>query len=171
MSKQKKVNKKTIKKEHKILILSIGIILFILIALAIVVESVASNLTIKNNTDLKLEYLRYYFVGEEGPVMDPVEYKNINSQKILKEDAPVINLMGREANLEIRFKFENYDSMFVDAGYFNDEFKGSIDILFEQKDSNNIDFIVKASNGLLPSKRIQCNDKYNINLKEGYIED
>ena len=31
-----------------------------------------------------------------------------------------VDLLGREANLEVKFKYEGYDEIFTDAGYFND---------------------------------------------------
>ncbi|HKM00139.1 MAG TPA: hypothetical protein VJZ06_09540, partial [Mobilitalea sp.] len=81
-----------------------------------------------------------------------------------------VDLLGKEANLEIRFKFKDYDEeMFVDSGYFNDRFGGNIKIEFIQKDDDLVKLKVKASNGFIPSTLIQCDEVHDVYYKDGFI--
>ena len=144
-------------------------VVLILIVL-IVIENTGEKITVKNNTDLKLEYVQAYFVGGEGALNDQIEFTNIETGKSSTIPMEQIDLSGEEANLEIYFKFENQDELFVDSGYFNDVFKGKVAITFTQSDEDTIVMHVKASNGLLPSKQISCNEDFNIYLEEGYVD-
>ena len=82
-----------------------------------------------------------------------------------------IDLSYLQANLEVRFKFAGQDELFVDAGYFNEIFKGRIDIEFKEIDDNKILMKIKAKNGVLPSPNLLCNEEHVINLAEGYVEE
>lgn len=154
----------------KTLFIVISIVLILIVIISIIFESSGSKLTIKNKSNLKLEYIKYYFVYEDGPIMEPIIFESLESMNNIYDYAPKANLSGVEANLEIRFKFEGHEPMFVDAGYFNDYFKGNINILFEQINADNIGLKVKAANGIIPSNTITCNEYYTINLLEGYVE-
>ena len=81
-------------------------------------------------------------------------------------DLEKMDLSYREANLEIRFKFEGYDELFVDAGYFNDEFKGKITISFTDTEDEKVILKVKASGGILPSPNISVMKSILLILKK-----
>lgn len=158
--------------ENKLMITGIAAgVLALLMIVFVFVEGGEGKLTIHNDTNLKLEYVKPYFVYSEGSVTESYKvYEEIFQDKHAYGDVQKINLSGLEANLEVRFKFENYDEMFVDAGYFNDNFYGDIDIDFSQFDDDNIVLSVKASNGILPSRTIDCDDEFNIYLSDGYVD-
>lgn len=158
--------------KNKLMIWGIsGAVFLLLMVIILIAEGNKGKLTIRNNTQLKLEYVKTYFVYSEGPVTeDNMTYEEILEGKYINDVVQEINLSGLEANLEVRFKFENYDEMFVDAGYFNDNFYGDIKIVFDQIDDDNIELKVKASNGILPSRTTKCDDEFNIYLSEGYVD-
>jgi hypothetical protein len=146
------------------------VVVMIIVAVFMFMESGKGNLVIKNDTDLKLEYVKVTFVNSEGPMNEGMNFENIdanNSKKILSGQH---DLRGTEANLEVRFKFENYDEIFTDAGYFNDDFKGNIYIDFERtKQDGVVTLKVKAKNSLLPSNLINCDEEYSVDLSKGYV--
>lgn len=149
-------------------------VIVILIAVLMIIESNNGKITVKNNTDLKLEYVNTSFVysTEDNSVDEFKNFKEIkaNSTETLKFEP--VNLLYSGANLEISFKFENKDELFVDAGIFNDKLTGKVKISFQQtKDSNVLKLKVTAKNGILPSATIDCNEEYTVNLNDGTISE
>ncbi|HKL80077.1 MAG TPA: hypothetical protein VJ888_06540, partial [Mobilitalea sp.] len=134
-------------------------------------ESKSGSIKIINDTDMNLEYVKVYFVDSEGPVSDPIEIKDFEAGDDIFQKLDEVDLLGKEANLEIRFKFKDYDKMLVDSGYFNDRFGGNIKIEFTQKDDEIVKLSVKASNGFIPSTLIQCDEVHDVYFKDGYIEE
>ncbi len=147
-----------------------GLVVLIVIVLMIV-ESMSGNISVKNNTDdMKLEYVKAYFIDAEGPIEEQTfQFDNMEAGRKEKQALEAINLLGREANIEIRFKFENYDELFVDAGYFNDNFKGNIKIDFEEVEEGLVRMKVKGNNGFLPSTLIDCDEVHDVYYEEGFI--
>lgn len=149
--------------------LTAAIIVLITIALMIV-ESGYGKLIVKNKSDLKLEYVKTSFVNMNGTVASGLKTGSIDAEKNLTADIEEANLLGTDSNLEVRFKFENRDEMFTDAGKFNANFNGDIKITFEKTDDpNKIKLKIKASNGIFSTKSIDCNESFTIDLKEGQI--
>jgi hypothetical protein len=133
------------------------------------IESQDGKLVVKNDTDLKLEYYKANFVSSEGDIDQGVDVKNIESKKSYTQVLRPIQLSDN--NYEIHFKFANYKELQVDAGIFNNVFEGDINVVFSKtKDPNILKMKVKAQNGLLPSKYINCNEDYIINLSKGTFE-
>lgn len=149
----------------------IPVVLALLLLIALMVsENSEGNLTIKNNTDLKLEYVKYGFVAGEGPITDSIRQDNIEPNKSMVYPFNKVDLLGTESNLEIRFKYESYDEILVDAGYFDDAFTGKIAMDFTKTDNADvIKLHVKATNGFLKSKLIDCDETYTITLSEGFV--
>jgi hypothetical protein len=149
-----------------------AVVVVLLIAVFMFMESGDGQLTIKNNSNLKLEYVQAYFVNAEGPMSEGIEFKDMASKQSESVPSGENYLLGEEANLEVKFKFENYEEVFVDAGYFNDNLKGDINVEFKQTDNAEVVQIkVKAANGLLPSTLIDCDELFTVNLKDGYVEE
>ena len=130
-----------------------------------------SKIVVKNDTDLKLEYVSAYYVYAEGPINDGVKFENIEAKKTASIPLDEINLLYTESNLELLIKFENYDEILVDSGYFNDVFKGKINVDFEQINDKEVKLKVKANNGFLSSKLIQCDEEYTIDLSTGLVSE
>lgn len=156
-------------KNTKILIYALSGIVFLAIIAIILVESSPSRFIAKNKTGKTLEYVKAYFVDAEGQFTDTMELEDLKNGDSKSIDLNRIDLSYTAANLEIRFKFEGYDELFVDAGYFNDVFDGSIKISF-MDDDGNVLLHVKASSGVLPNPNIDCNEEYTVNLEEGYVD-
>lgn len=175
MKKVANVSKETSKffdsKEKKIGAIIAAVVLLILITVIMFIESGEGKMSVKNDTDLKLEYIRAYFVNAEGPMSDEVKLSDIaaNNSKLI--DFGNYELLYQAANLEIHFKFEGYDELFVDSGYFNDNFEGNVKVNFEQTEDEVLKMKVVAKNGVLSSSLIDCNEVFTINLKEGYVEE
>lgn len=150
----------------------IAILVVMLTAVLMVLESTDGKIVIKNNTELKLDYVKTYFVDAEGPMNDGMKIENLEPGNSTSSPITNINLAGTESNFEVRFKFENYDEIFVDAGYFNEDFKGNLAVSFEKtEDSNVIKVHVKASTGLLKSNLSYCNETSIVHLSEGFVEE
>lgn len=148
-----------------------GIILLVTIVL-IVIESSSARITVRNKSDIKIEYVKAYFVDMEGKVTeDETLFENIDSGDKFVLPIEKIDLSYREANLEVRFKFEGHDEMFVDSGYFNDIFEGHISVRFEDVDEEKVILKIKASAGVLPSPHIDCNEEHIVNLATGEVEE
>lgn len=145
-------------------------VLIIIFALMLIESTGKNKIVIKNNTDLKLEYVKLTFVNTEGALMEPLAFKNIASNKTGVYAGKDYYLTNLDANMEVRFKFENYDEIFTDAGIFNGILKGKIALSFDQKDSDTVNVKIKASNGLFADKNIDCNETYTAHLKEGLLE-
>lgn len=148
-----------------------AVLVVILLSVIMFIESAEGKIIIKNNTDYKLEYVEMYFVDAEGPVHNSLVVENIEADESSTVALGSVDLLGREANFEVKFKYEGYDEIFTDAGYFNDTFEGTIDINFTQENAEKVRMNIKASNGLIPSQLIQCNEVYDVYLKEGFIAD
>ncbi|MDF2906674.1 MAG: hypothetical protein K0R34_1995 [Herbinix sp.] len=143
----------------------------IIIGVLLYIESTDNKIVIKNKTDLKLEYVKAFYVGPEEAYTEGINVTELTAGETESIPQETINLLGAEANLEVRFKFEGYDELFVDSGYFNDIFSGKTSINFIPTNDGKIKMTVKARNGIINSKGIICDDYYTINLAEGYIED
>ncbi|HHV13907.1 MAG TPA: hypothetical protein GXX75_26930 [Clostridiales bacterium] len=150
-----------------------AIIILVLSAVFMFIESGYDKYQITNNTDLKLEYVKSYYVYEEGPLTEEVAAENIEPGSSYSEKAKEINLTGTEANLEIRFKFENLDEMLTDSGIFNGKFSGNIRVKFDKtKDPDIIKMTVKAHNGIFGNtNEINCDETYNIDISQNMLLD
>ena len=147
----------------------IGSALFIIIVILMLIESGEGMTEIKNDTDLKLEYVKAYFVNAEEAMDEDITFDAINAGASDKKTTGNHNLYGQNANLEVRFKFEGHEELFVDAGIFNDDFSGNITIDFEQLNQEDIQLNIKAKSGLFNSSLIDCNEEYTVKLSEGYV--
>ncbi len=143
----------------------------LIISVLIYMESTDNKIVIKNKSDLKLEYVKAFYVGPEEAYNEGINITELTPGNTVSLPQETIDLLGAEANLEIRFKFEGYDELFVDAGYFNDIFSGKTTINFIPTDEDKIQLTVKAKNGIITSNLINCDEEYTINLTEGFIED
>lgn len=172
-SNNKKQEKAPMKDSTKIFLYSLAGLVLLLVVILMVIESKSSKIMVQNDSDIKLEYVKAYFVDMEGPISDDVMlFENLESGD--KSELPLekIDLVYRQANLEVRFKFEGHDEMFVDAGYFNEVFSGRINIDFEETDDDGKLLLkIKAKTGVLPSPHIRCDEEHVVNLAEGYIEE
>ena len=158
--------------KKKMTIAGLAVIAAILIiGVFIYIENTDNKIVISNKTDLNIEYLKAYYVGPEEAYNEGINVTDLTAGKTESIPQETINLFGAEANLEIRFKFEGYEELFVDSGYFNDVFSGKTTINFIPGKDDKITMTVKAKNGIINSKAIVCDDYYTINLAEGYIED
>lgn len=152
------------------LIAAIGVIA-VVFSILMILENQSGRIRVTNNSDLKLEDLKAYFVGSEGMIeASPYEYTNVEPGTKQVKDLNAINLLGMEANLEIRFKFEGYEHKYVvDAGLFNDKFDGKIDITFGKAEDGLVSMKVKASNGFLSSRLITCDEEYKLDYQKGEL--
>lgn len=171
---KRKTNTKNTKapmnKRNRIIIYVLAGIIFLLTVFLIAIENVPNCIVIKNNTNKKLEYVKAYFVDAEGQFTDTYQAEDLTGGSSEEIDLEKMDFSYREANLEIRFKFEGYDELFVDAGYFNEIFDGKITISFTEEDGN-ILLHVKAAGGILPNPNLSCDEEYTVNLEEGYVDD
>jgi hypothetical protein len=149
---------------------AIVVILVILSGAVIYIEDTDSKIVIKNNTDLKLEYVKASYTGPDMQFYDGIKKKNIAAGKTATVNQDPINLFNAEASMEIRFKFENHEVMYVDAGLFNDNFSGKVTITFNETKDGKVKLNVKAKSGVINSSRINCDDTFTINLNENHVE-
>ena len=159
--------------DSKVNIMIVGIVVAIILILStifMVIESGYGKFKVNNNTDLKLEYVKAYFVYKDGPINEGYTTDSLDAGKSYTVKNETINLTGVAANLEIKFKFENNDELLTDAGIFNGKLEGNIKIDFEKTDDPNIIIMkVKASNGIFKTKLINCDEKYKVDLSEGIV--
>ncbi len=158
--------------KKKILVAGVIIaVLLIISGVIIYMENNDSKFIVKNGTDLKLESLVAYYRGPEDPINDGISVTDLKAGESISFPTEEIDLFDQEANLEIRFNFENHEAMLVDAGIFNDVFNGKVTINFVPVSDNKVEIRVKAKSGVITSSRINCDEVYTINLSEDYIED
>lgn len=169
---KKKPQKAPMKNSTKIILYSTAGIILLAVIILMSIESTAGKITVRNNSDIKLEYVKAYFVGSEGSLTeDEMLFENLEKGETSELLLDKIDLAYREANLEVRFKFEGYDELFVDSGYFNDVFKGKISVRFDNTHDDKVLLKIKASTGVIPSPQISCNEEHIVNLAEGYVEE
>ncbi len=145
-------------------------VLLLLSIVLMYMETGYGKLIIKNKSDLNLEYFDAKFVYMEGDITELMEIDKIEAHKTFTEELEPINLLGFEANYEMRFKFENHEELLVDAGYFNEKFSGNIKVEFKKTDDPKIiKMKIKASNGILTSGLIDCDEEYTIDLNQGKV--
>ncbi len=158
--------------KKKILIAGIIVaVLLIISGVIIYMENNDNKIVVKNGTDLKLESLVAYYRGPEEPLNEGITVTNLEAGKSISFPTDEIDLFNQEANLEIRFNFENHEPMLVDAGIFNDVFNGKVSINFVPTSDGKVEIRVKAKSGVITSSRINCDEVYTINLNEDLIED
>ena len=156
----------------RVKIAAVIVAVFLIIAgIIFYIELSDNKIVIKNNTDIKLDYVKAYYIGPDIQYNDGIHETDIAAGKSISIDQEPIYLLGAEANLEIRFKFENHEELFVDAGIFNDNFEGKVSISFTSADDGKIKLNVKAKSGVVNSSGINCDDTFTINLSENLIED
>lgn len=151
-----------------------GAVVLILIIVLMLLETGDSKLVVKNNTDLKLDYVKTIYVNEEEntDLTDPVKTGSIDANKTYSKALKPVDLLNRKATCNISFKFEKHDEMYIDSGYFNENFKGTMKIAFTKTDDpNKLKMTVKAGNGLLPAKMTKCNDVFTVELNTGKVYD
>ncbi len=178
MKKIRNRNKETEQKEvlgneKKIILFAvIGVLAFIL-AVLMIIENQSGYIRVTNRTDIAVEELKAYFVYAEGRLEEEVyEYYDIQPGKQQTRELRAIDLLGLEANLEIRFIFEGYEHKYVvDAGLFNDYFDGKVAITFDQTEDGLISMKIKASSGFLSSQLITCDEEHIIDYQTGDISD
>lgn len=172
-SNNKKQEKAPMKVSTKIFLYSLAGIILLTVVVLMAIESRPSKIMIDNDTDINLEYVKAYFVDMYGRVTEEdMLFENIEAGDKSVLPLEKIDLYNREANLEVRFKFEDHDEMFVDAGYFNDAFNGRISIDFmDMVNDDKLLLKIKASIGLLPSPHISCDEEHIVNLELNEIEE
>ncbi|NLP34353.1 MAG: hypothetical protein GX359_04060 [Clostridiales bacterium] len=155
--------------QKRIIIGAVAGIAILLMVVLMFIENAQGKIVISNHTNTNLEYVKVYFVGAEGPLHEGYDVQDLEVGKSQRYPVGENKLLGAEANLEVRFKFEGAEEVFVDAGYFNDTFAGNISVDFSSTEDADIARLhVKASNGLLKSNLIDCDDEFFINITEGY---
>lgn len=169
---QKVQKKAPMSKGTKAILYALGGVLLLAIIILVWIESDSGKITVSNKSGRKIEYVEAYFVDAEGLVSDDVMlFDNLENGGKFVLSLDKIDLVGREANLEINFKFEDNEELFIDAGYFNDHFQGKIKVDFTQAEDDKVLLKVKATPGLLPSPQIICDEEHIVNLEEGYVEE
>lgn len=164
----KKTENVTVSQRRPIIIISIAVVALLIMVILMIVESGEGKLKIVNNTDSNIEYVQAYFVGSEGKIGDSFNFDNLGAGQSEVVATGEHRLYGQEANLEVRFKYEGSDEVFVDAGYFNETFDGNIAIDFSNTNEDNIvNLHIKANNGLLKSNQVFCDDEFKIDIVEG----
>lgn len=146
-------------------------VLVILIAVVMLLDlKDEGRLIIKNDTDLKLEYVSAKYVSAETDLTQPVKTDSIDANKTFSMKVDPLEFIGYNANYNISLKFKDHDELSVDAGLFNTRFTGDIKIVFSKtKDPNKLKMTVKAKKGLIPSGKISCDDEYTVDFKEGAV--
>lgn len=168
---QVKQEKVPMSNKTKIFLYVLGAVLAIAFIVMILIENSGSRIRIRNKSELKLESVTTYFHNDEGDMYNEIKFEDIEREKSVKNDLDKMNFSENQATLRVSFKFEGQEEkFFVDAGYFNDQFNGKVNIDFSDTEDGNILLKVKASGGILPSPNIRCNDEYIFNLVEGEIE-
>lgn len=157
------------KKSNIIKTAVVGLALLIIIFILMLLESGEGKTTVKNDTDLKLEYVKAYFVDAEGALDEGLSFSSIDAGSTVSNITGNHYLYGQGANLEVRFKFEGHEELFVDAGIFNDNFSEDIKIAFKQLNQDDIKLTVKAKSGIFTSNLINCDEEYTVKLSEGYV--
>lgn len=168
---KKTEQKAPMSKSTKFTLYALAGVALLLVIILILVESTAGSIVVRNKSDIKVEYVKAYFVDMEGPFTDTKEFENLGQGDKAELKLDKIDMSYKEANLEVVFKLEGYEEMLVDAGYFNDIFKGKITIDFSNADNDKILLKVKAFSGFLPSPQIDCDEEHIVNLEEGYVEE
>jgi hypothetical protein len=157
-------------KEKIIAAVAVLAVVLIIVFAVMLVESGYGNLIVKNKTNLKLEYVKTYFINEEGMVGGELQAENVAAKKTSTINMPEANLTNTNSNLEVKFKFENNQELFTDVGTFNSRFNGDLKITFEKTDDpNKLKLIIKASKGVFQTKTVDCNEEFTVDLKQGQI--
>ncbi len=144
-------------------------VIFIIIVVLMISESIlGGKLIIDNKTDLNLEYVNTKYVIDNDDLTDFITYDGIKANHTFTTSIDPINLSSFHAYCKIAFKFENYNEMYVEAGLFSTKFTGDMNITFaKSEDANKLIMTVTADNGFIPSRLIQCDDEFTIDLDTG----
>jgi hypothetical protein len=171
-AKHNKENKLFNSKDAMIKAIIAVIIVLILIIVMMLVEKNDGKFTVKNNTDLKLEYVNSYFSGSgEDNSTDFKAFDTIeaNKSKSIAITDPLY-FLNTEAEIIIKFKYENYEETTINAGYFNNTFSGGIKLSFNPTDDADLIKVkVVVKNGLLADSQVDCNEEYDVRLSDGYV--
>lgn len=173
--KAKKMPKKTFfdTKEKKIGAGVAAALIIILIAVLMFIETVnQGNLYVKNDTEMKLEYVKTKYISGEYDLTQYITTKSISANKDLSMKTEPVDFTQYKANYNIVFKFEGHEELTIDAGDFSNKFSGDMKIVFDKTDDDKIlKMTVKAKTGLLASKLIQCDEEYTVDLARGVVYD
>ncbi len=147
-----------------------GAVILVTAFILMIVESGYGRITITNNTELNLEYIKTSFVDSESNHIDLGRIETVNAKENYSEALPAVNLVYTESNLEVRFKFADHEELFTNAGYFLSNFDGNIKITFDKtEDPNLLSLKIKASNGIFRTNTVDCNVTLLVNLADGKI--
>lgn len=157
-------------KKNIVIACVIAVIVIVLVAISMIIESSYGKFIVNNETDMNLEYVKTSFINAEQTIDNGLQTGSIEANDTLTTDIEPVSLLYTESNLEVRFKFENKEVLFTDAGLFNSNFNGNIKIDFiPTKDPNLVTLKIQAKNGFFKSKTINCNEEYTIDLSAGKI--
>lgn len=163
----------TIPKKKVYTILGIAAVLIVVMIVIMLFENKKGSYKITNNSSYRLESITTCFVYDDdingSQSTEVVDFGSLDRKKSISKPHDTIELYNLGATLEIRFKFEGMEELFVNAGYFYDNLHGDVKITFED-DGENIILKAKAKNGILKTASIDCDDVFTIHTSEGYVE-
>lgn len=163
--------KQLFNKYKKEIILGTAALVILLTFIWIIVESlVGGSFIFTNDSSYKIEYMEAVFVNDDWQVSDTIKFENLDSGKIDKKMFENFNLNNMEASLQLTIKFEGHSPFVLAAGYFNDLFTGNIKVNLDENTKDEVDIKIKANNGIIPTRTIDCNEVYTIFVTGGYIE-
>lgn len=163
--------KQLFNKYKKEIILGTSALVILLTFIWMIVESLGGGKFIfTNDSNYKIEYMEAVFVNDDWQVSDTIKFENIDSGKIDKKMFENFNLNNMEASLQLTIKFEGHSPFVLVAGYFNDLFTGNIKVNLSENTKDEVDIKIKANNGIIPTRTIDCNEIYTIFVTGGYIE-
>jgi len=163
--------KQLFNKYKKEIILGTSALVILLTFIWMIVESLGGGKFIfTNDSNYKIEYMEAVFVNDDWQVSDTIKFENIDSGKIDKKMFENFNLNNMEASLQLTIKFEGHSPFVLVAGYFNDLFTGNIKVNLNENTKDEVDIKIKANNGIIPTRTIDCNEIYTIFVTGGYIE-
>jgi hypothetical protein len=146
-------------------------ILIIIIVIMVIESGVKSQMTVSNNTDMNLEYVKVKYILYDEDLTNSIQTDKIDANKSLTMNIIPANLLGVDgANFRVTFKFEGQNEIYADAGSFSDKFQGKMKIKFSKtEDPNLLKMTVKADTGLFSSELIDCNEVFTVDLSKGIV--
>lgn len=144
-----------------------GILLISFIVM--IIEGIGKNdLTIENNTDRNLEYVKLHFASMDTDFDSDVFFDQaINANETIKDKTPKLDLYGTDARLYVVFKFEGEEEQTIDNGSFMHNFAGKTLIEFNEENEGTVTLDVSIKEGLFGnSNNNECDEHWEYEFNQ-----
>lgn len=162
------------KKTRTVLLAIAAVAVVLIVALLLLEKSMQNKIVVKNKSSHNITSMKFWYENENGIITEMMDIGALPAkEKVVKstESLALSELVVGEAWLSLYIVFEDGGKALVQTGQFLYGFDGKISLVISDTDGEELEFHLKAGEGLFNSSSTTgCDDIYYVNPKDGDIE-